>query len=72
MLRTAMNALEPKLDPQQFVRIHRSAMVNLDHVREMQPWFRGEQVLVLRDGTRLSVGRAFREKFLQRAVNEVS
>lgn len=72
MLRTTMNALEPKLDPQQFVRIHRSAMVNLDRVREMQPWFRGEQVLVLRDGTRLSVGRAFREKLLQRAFNEVS
>ena len=59
-------------DPQHFVRIHRSANVNLDRVREMQPWSRGEQILVLKDGTRLSVGRTFREKLLQQVGNEVS
>jgi len=65
MLRTTMNALEPKLDPAQFVRIHRSTIVNLDRVREMQPWFRGEQVLMLKDGTQLNVGRNFRVRLLQ-------
>ena len=69
MLRTTMNALEPKLDSEHFVRIHRSTIVNLDRVLEMQPWFRGEQVLVLKDGTRLNVGRAFRGKFLQQIGN---
>lgn len=60
-----MNSLEPRLNPAQFVRIHRSSIVNLDHVREMQPLFRGEHVLILKDGTRLRVGRAYRSKLLQ-------
>jgi two-component system LytT family response regulator len=65
MLRTTMNALEPRLDPAQFVRIHRSSIVNLDRVREMQPLFRGEHGLILKDGTQLSVGRAYRTRLLQ-------
>ena len=72
ILRTTMNALEPKLDPVQFVRIHRSTIVNLDRVREMQPWFRGEQVLILKDGTQLNVGRSFRNKLFQLMGNAVS
>jgi two-component system LytT family response regulator len=72
MLRTTMNALEPKLDPEQFARIHRSAIVNLDRVRELQPLFRGEHVLILKDGTQLSVGRAFRAKLLQQIGSGVS
>lgn len=71
LLRTTMNALEPKLNSDQFVRIHRSTIVNLDCVRELQPWFRGEQSLILKDGTQLSVGRAFRDRlhnFLQNIV----
>ena len=62
LLRTTMNALEPKLDSSQFARIHRSRMVNLDRMKELQPWFQGEQVLLLKDGTKLTVGRAFRER----------
>lgn len=65
LLRITMNELEPRLDPEQFVRIHRSAIVNLDRIREMQPWFHGKQILILKDGTRLNVGRAFRAKLLQ-------
>jgi len=71
LLRETMNGLEPKLDPAHFVRIHRSTIVNLDRIRELQPWFRGEQVLVLKDGTQLTVGRAFRprlEHFLENRV----
>src|SRR5262249_18846052 len=65
MVRTTMNALEPRLDPAQFVRIHRSSIVNSDRVREMQPLFRGEHVLILKNGTQLNVGRAFRARLLQ-------
>lgn len=65
LLRTTMNALEPKLSADQFVRIHRSTIVNLDRVKELQPWFRGEQLLVLTDGTQLPVGRGFRERLRQ-------
>jgi two-component system LytT family response regulator len=71
LLRTTMNALEPKLDPGQFVRIHRSTMVNLDRVKELLPWFRGEQTLVLSSGVRLTVGRAFRERLQHLLANVV-
>lgn len=62
LIRGTMTALERKLHPEQFLRIRRSAIVNLDRVKELQPWFKGEQVLVLTDGTRLTVGRAFRDR----------
>lgn len=71
LFRTTMNALEPKLDPEQFVRIHRSAIVNLDRVKELQPWFHGEQLLLLKDGTKLSVGRGFRARLEPLLQNEV-
>lgn len=71
LLRQTMNALEPKLDPDHFIRIHRSTIVNLDRVRELQPWFRGEQRLVLKNGTQLTVGRAFRDK-LQRLLADAA
>ncbi len=57
-----MNALESRLDPRRFFRVHRSAIVNLDRIRELQPYFRGEHVLILQDGTKLKLSRARREK----------
>jgi two-component system LytT family response regulator len=72
MVRTTMNALEPRLDPAQFVRIHRCSIVNSDRVREMQPLFRGEHVLILKDGTHLNVGRAFRARLMQQMGSNVS
>ena len=53
--------LEARLDPNAFVRIHRSAIVNLDRVKEMRPLFRGELVVVLHDGTQLRMSRGRRE-----------
>ena len=63
-LRGTLAALATRLDPARFARIHRSTIVNVERVREVQPWFRGESVLLLSDGTRLSVGRTYREAFL--------
>lgn len=71
LLRETMNALEPRLDPDQFIRIHRSSIVNIDRVRELQPWFRGEQMLVLKDGKQLTIGRAFRERLGKLTGNRV-
>jgi two-component system LytT family response regulator len=71
LLRTTMNSLEPKLDANQFVRIHRSVIVNLDRVQEIQPWFRGEQVAILNGGTRLTVGRGFRDRLTKLLRNTV-
>jgi two-component system, LytTR family, response regulator len=62
MLRESMAALEARLDPEMFFRVHRSAIVNLERVRELQPFSRREHVLVLRDGTRLRLTRSRRER----------
>lgn len=69
LLRESLNSLEQRLDPQRFLRIHRSTIVNLDRVQELQPYFRGEYVVLLRDGTRLKLSRTHRDK-LQAILNQ--
>lgn len=64
LMRDTLRALCERLDPARFVRLHRSAVVNVDRLRELLPWSRGEQVAVLQDGTQLTIGRAFRERLL--------
>ena len=66
LLRQTMAEIERQLDPSKFVRVHRSAIVNLERVREMHPLFRGDSVLVLADGTQLRLSRARREEFERR------
>ena len=66
LIRQTMGELEKQLDPERFVRVHRSAIVNLDRVTEMHPLFRGDCILVLNDGTRLRVSRARREELERR------
>jgi two-component system, LytTR family, response regulator len=71
LVRDTVASLESKLDPEQFLRIHRSTIVNLDRVSGVSAWVRGEQALALKDGTRLTVGRAFRgrlKRFLDNVV----
>ena len=57
MVRDTMKGLEDRLDPDTFVRIHRSRIVNLDRVREIQPWFHGEYVILLTTGEQLTTSR---------------
>jgi two-component system, LytTR family, response regulator len=66
LLRETMTALEDKLDPDRFVRIHRSTIVNLDRVRELEPYFHGDYVLRLADGTRLTLSRSYRDRVQER------
>ena len=61
MLRETLSALEGRLDPAMFFRVHRSAIVNLERVREVQPFSKREHVLILQDGTRLRLTRSRRE-----------
>jgi two-component system LytT family response regulator len=68
LVRETMNELEARLDPAQFLRVHRSSIVNLDRIRELQPWFRGEYRIVLRDGTQLTLTRNHREKLEARLL----
>lgn len=63
-VRIPLRALARRLDPAQFVRIHRSAIVNLDRVREVQAWVGGEYVAVLDDGRTLRVSRGYRDALL--------
>ena len=64
-IRISLRALEEVLDPDRFRRIHRSIIVNLDHVREVQPWFSGDYVALLRDRRQLRVSRTFAQELLR-------
>ena len=66
LFRETMNALEAQLDPDLFFRIHRSHIVNIERVKELQPWFNGEYVVFLKSGTRLTLSRGYREKLQDR------
>jgi two-component system LytT family response regulator len=57
--RETLRSLEARLDPEQFLRIGRSAIVRIDQVRELRPWFHGAFVVCLRDGTELQSSRGF-------------
>ncbi len=62
LLRESMKNMERRLDPSTFVRIHRSAIVNVDRIRELEPWFHGEYIVIMRDGTRLTASRVFSDR----------
>jgi two-component system LytT family response regulator len=64
LLRETLTALEGRLDPERFARIHRGEIVNLDAVKEIQPYFHGDLVVVLKNGERLRLSRRYRERVL--------
>jgi two-component system LytT family response regulator len=61
ILRETLSALEAKLDPERFLRISRSALVNVEQIKELQPQFKGEYVVVLHNGQQLTMTRGIRE-----------
>lgn len=63
-----LKELEQRLDPERFVRIHKSTIIALHRVNRISKWFQGEQIVVLDDkaGTRLKVGRSYVENFRAR------
>ena len=62
LLRETMNGIEAQLNPQKFVRIHRSTLVNIERIKELSPLFHGDYVLTLLNGTRLTMSRSYRGK----------
>lgn len=62
LLREPMARLEEKLDPKRFLRIHRSAIINVDRVREVRTSSLGERFVLLADGTKLKLSRSRRDK----------
>ena len=65
MVRQTLSAMEDQLDPKKFVRVHRSAIVNTDRIKELQPLFNGEHSLILEDGTRLTLSRKYKDKLFE-------
>jgi two-component system LytT family response regulator len=66
LLRGSMNALGAQLDPARFLRIHRSAIVNAERIREVQPHYNGDAIIVLHDGTALRLSRNRRQEVRNR------
>jgi two-component system LytT family response regulator len=68
-MRSTLTAVHAQLDPEKFLRIHRSIIVNADRVKQITPWYHGDAAVVLRDGTRLNLSRSYRaqvDRFLAR------
>ena len=61
-VRESISTIEARLDPRKFLRIHRSFIVNIDRIVELERWFHGEYRVVLKDGTKLMLSRGFKKK----------
>ena len=64
VVRTTLAALAGRLDAERFRRTSRSALVNLDRVREVQPWFHGDAIVILESGARVPLSRRYRHELL--------
>jgi two-component system LytT family response regulator len=62
LLRETIKNLAAQLNPNKFLRISRSTIVRIDHIKELQSWFNGEYAIILQDGTQLTSSRGYREK----------
>lgn len=62
LIRMTAASIEPQLDPRSFIRIHRRYIVNVDRIVEVQPWFAGDAIVVLRNGAKLRLSRTYRER----------
>jgi two-component system, LytTR family, response regulator len=70
LLRETISSLEAQLDPKEFVRIHRSSIVRVDRIKELQAWFHGEYRVILQNGTQLTLSRNYRDR-LQQALGKL-
>jgi two-component system LytT family response regulator len=68
LVRATVASCEERLDPRQFVRTHRRFMVNIERVKEVQPWFAGDAVIILHNGQKVRLSRSYRETFQQRML----
>lgn len=62
LLHETTSAIASRLDPKKFLRIHRSAIVNIERIKELHPWFNGDYAVVLRDGTQLTLSSSYRDR----------
>jgi len=62
LLRETLNSMEAQLDPEKFLRVHRSTIVRVAQIKELQPMFHGNYRIILADGTQLALSRSYRER----------
>lgn len=62
LVRETMKSVESRLDPAVFIRVHRSAIVNIDRVASLEPYFHGEYVVIMRDGAKLTSSRSHSDR----------
>ena len=62
LIREKLSVIETKLDPQIFMRIHRSTIVNLDRIKSLHPMFNGDQLVILKNGRELNLSRNYYDK----------
>ena len=70
LIREKLSDLEKKLDPQNFARIHRSIIVNLNRVKSLHPLFNGDQLVILENGRELNLSRTYSEKVIKRLMGQ--
>lgn len=66
LVRDTMHRMEERLDPSKFTRIHRSVIVNVEYIEEMQPWSHGDYIVILKNGERLTISRRYRDRLFGR------
>lgn len=62
LLRETLTALEKRLDPNRFVRVHRSTIVNVEHIKEIRAQSHGEHLIIMETGQRLTLSRGYRDR----------
>jgi two-component system LytT family response regulator len=65
-----MSGIEAKLNPEKFLRIHRSTIVNVDRIKELHPMFSGDYAVILKNGTELALSRNYRDRFSELFENQ--
>lgn len=65
LIRERLSQIEQKLDPETFIRVHRSIIVNLDRIKSLHPLFNGDHLIILQNGQELNLSRTYHEKLMQ-------
>ena len=66
LIRETMNSIEESLDPGKFARIHRSTLLNVEYMQEIQPWFHGDCTVILKTGEKLTLSRRYRDRLIKK------
>ena len=64
LVRRQITELEKKLNPEEFVRVHRSSIVNIDRIKSLHPLFNGDHLIIMQDGQEINMSRTYHEKLM--------